>query len=83
METTGPFTIYFNRHQAVPLVWCIARPNWEIAVSKVFINAFCETRYDATKLTPDDEDGKPSAYLYIPFGTLSIDEQQSVAYVNN
>lgn len=81
METKGPFKIYFNHHQAAPLVWCIAKDNWEIAVHRIHINAFCETRY-SNKQIPDSEDGKPSAWLWVEYGTLSVDDS-GIAYVTN
>lgn len=55
--------LHFNRHGAAPLVWCVATDDFEIAVKgfRVF-DVGLETVY-ITKATPDDEDGKPSAWL--------------------
>lgn len=76
----GTFRVYFNRHQAAPLVWCvavmdtgdvIAVPMLEIACAELAIDAPVTTVY-APKATPDDEDGKPSAWLEVT-GVLSVD----------
>ncbi len=78
MTETGTWLVYFNRHQAAPLVWCCALAGYtggpfavlEIAVADVLINAPCRTVY-APKSTPDDEDGKPSAWIEVD-GVLTI-----------
>lgn len=70
MTYTGVLRIHFNRHGAAPLVWCVATDDWEIAVAGVAISAPVATMY-RPKATPDDEDGKPSAWLQT-FGTLSV-----------
>ncbi len=67
----GVFRVYFNRHQAAPLVWCIRCHLLEIAVAHVVINAPTETVYQP-KATPDDEDGLPSAWLEVT-GVLTVD----------
>ncbi len=54
--------LYFNRHGAAPLVWCIAADNYEIAVTGFGGRVAIESVY-RPKATPDDEDGKPSAWL--------------------
>lgn len=64
------FRVYFNRHQAAPLVWCIATDSLEIAVATLTIDAPVTTVYKP-KPTPDDEDGKPSAWLEVT-GVLVI-----------
>lgn len=66
----GVFRVYFNRHGAAPLVWCVATEHWELAVAAVDIRAPVRTVYVA-KATPDHEDGKPSAWLEVA-GTLTI-----------
>jgi hypothetical protein len=71
MTTTGQFRVYFNRHQAAPLVWCVATDCFEVAVATVAISAPVRAIYEP-KATPDHEDGKPSAFLEV-FGTLIID----------
>lgn len=70
---TGQIRLSFNRHGAAPLVWCVSVADaWEIAVRSIVIR--CETRsvYEP-KATPDDEDGKPSAW-FTCFGRLTVDE---------
>lgn len=69
----GTFRVYFNRHQAAPLVWCIATSDMEIefAVAAVTIDAPVKTVY-RRKETPDDEDGHPSAWLEVT-GVLAVD----------
>lgn len=66
----GLFRIYFNRHGAAPLVWCVATDDFELAVSDLEIAAPVRARY-VPKQTPDDEDGKPSAWLECS-GTLTL-----------
>jgi hypothetical protein len=68
---TGKFRIHFNRHGAAPLVWCVATDGWELAVSEVRWSTPARTVYRA-KSTPDDEDGKPSAWLETS-GTLRVE----------
>lgn len=68
---TGAFRVYFNRHQAAPLVWCVASEDWELAVAAVAIEAPVSTIYKP-KATPDEEDGRPSAWLEVT-GTLTIE----------
>lgn len=69
----GTFRVYFNRHQAAPLVWCVLseRGNFEMAVAALEIDAPTRTVY-RPKVTPDDEDGKPSAWLEVD-GVLAVD----------
>lgn len=54
--------LHFNRHGAAPLVWNVATPELEIAV-KGFTSGLPVVTVYAPKTTPDDEDGKPSAWL--------------------
>jgi hypothetical protein len=78
MTCTGTFRVYFNRHQAAPLVWCVAlesgdkgtQPAWEIAVRSVSIHASTTTIYSPSK-SPDDETRAASAYM-LATGTLSV-----------
>lgn len=72
MNTTGKFRVYFNRHQAAPLVWCIAPEagGWEIAVAHVVFRVDTNTVF-APKETKDEDDGKPSGWLYCE-GALRI-----------
>lgn len=66
MQYTGALRIYFNHLSAEPMMWCVSPEEglWEIAVRMVSIGS------DVTawtvwkpKETPDDEDGRPSAWL--------------------
>lgn len=73
----GRFRIYFNRHGAAPLVWCVALENprgpellWELAVPAVETHERATTVY-APKATADDVDGKPSAW-FVCEGRLEI-----------
>ncbi len=90
IAVAGTFRVYFNRHQAAPLVWCVtlqgAKPDdlplLEIAVTEVVIASsthIARTVY-APKSTPDDEDGKPSAWIQV-WGVLRIDAGSSVARI--
>lgn len=79
MTITGLFRLSFNRAGAAPLVWSIApldengMPICDIAVRMIgMAGVYVVTEY-APKETPDDEDGRPSAYL-ITRGTLTVDE---------
>lgn len=77
MTYTGKMRIHFNRHGATPLVWCVATDEWEIAVAAVTCTTVLTTMY-RPKATPDDEDGKPSAWLEAE-GTLTV--LGSTAYI--
>lgn len=69
---SGSFRVYFNGHQAAPPVWCVALGDtFELAVTAVEITAPVRTVY-APKATPDDEGGRPSAWLEVS-GTLTVD----------
>jgi len=66
MEYTGALRIYFNRLSAEPMMWCVSPEDgmWEIAVSRVtFEGGAGVTTVYQPKSTPDDEDGRPSAWL--------------------
>jgi hypothetical protein len=71
-SATGRWRVYFNRHGAAPLVWCVApdEGGWELAVPRVLILTFASTVYQP-KATPDDEDGRPSAWFVVD-GTLEV-----------
>ncbi len=73
LRAPGCYRLYFNRHGAAPLVWCVAPDGggWELAVKSVEITAPCATVYTA-KPTPDDEDGQPSAWIRVE-GVLTVD----------
>lgn len=62
MTFVGKMRLHFNRHGAAPLVWCIATEGWELAVSEIECMVPTRTVY-RSKATPDDEDGRPSAWL--------------------
>jgi hypothetical protein len=67
----GTFRVHFNRHGAAPLVWCVATDEWELAIASIAIDgAEIRTVYQP-KTTPDDEDGKPSAWLEVT-GVLTV-----------
>lgn len=80
MKCLGSFRIYFNRHGAEPFMWRVApmrrdstHISCEIAVTSVIItSAVVQTVYQA-KDEPDDEDGKPSAWLETE-GVLTVDD---------
>jgi hypothetical protein len=55
--------LHFNRHGAAPLVWCLATDNFEIAVKGFRVYGVAIETIYRPKETPDDEDGKPSAWL--------------------
>lgn len=69
---TGRWRVYFNKHGAAELPWCVAPDagGWELAVAAVGIAAPAETVY-RPKPTPDDEDGRPSAWIAID-GVLTV-----------
>lgn len=71
MSCKGTFRVHFNRHGAAPLVWSVATDQWELAVASVAIaGAEVRTAYKP-KATPDDEDGKASAWLEVT-GVLTV-----------
>jgi hypothetical protein len=71
MTCAGTFRVHFNRHGAAPLVWCVATDEWELAIASIVITgAEIRTVYKP-KATPDDEDGKPSAWLEVT-GVLTV-----------
>lgn len=69
---TGKFRVYFNRHGAEPLMWCVAPDagGWEIAVRDVQLATIAETVY-RKKETADEDDGRPSAWIAIE-GVLTV-----------
>ena len=68
----GRWRVYFNRHGAADRPWCVAPEagGWELAVSSVSIVTAAETVYQP-KPTPDDEDGRPSAWIAVD-GQLTV-----------
>lgn len=64
MTSIGKLRVYFNRHGAGELPWCVAPEvgGWEIAVRGVAISVPAWTVYQP-KETPDHEDGRPSAWV--------------------
>lgn len=66
MTHIGAFRVYFNRHGAAPLVWCVAplAGGWEIAVAHVVLKAPARTSY-TPKPEKDEDDGKPSAVIEV------------------
>jgi hypothetical protein len=69
---TGKFRVYFNRHGAEPLMWCISPElgGWEIAVRDVQLATIAESVY-RKKETADEDDGRPSAWFAIE-GVLTV-----------
>lgn len=66
MQYTGALRIYFNRLSAEPMMWCVSPQDglWEIAVRMVSIGpGLTAWTVWKSKETPDDEDGRPSAWL--------------------
>jgi hypothetical protein len=70
ISIAGTFRVHFNRHGAAPLIWCIATDTFELAVADFEITTPLRPVF-RPKATPDDEDGKPSAWLETT-GTLTI-----------
>lgn len=68
----GRWRVYFNKHGRADLPWCIAPEGggWELAVPAVLIATKGETTYQP-KATPDDEDGRPSAWIAVE-GVLTV-----------
>ncbi len=72
----GTMRLHFNRHGAAPLVWSVDAIGedgavlWELAVAGISCMVPVGSRY-VPKATPDDEDGKPSAWFEVQ-GTLTI-----------
>lgn len=54
--------LHFNKHGAAPRVWTVACGEFEIECKGFMSYIPLETVY-RPKETPDDEDGKPSAWL--------------------
>lgn len=71
---SGPLHVHFNRHGAAPLVWSVhpADGRWEVAVKRVVLDGLQMTSVYRPKATPDDEDGKPSAWFEVT-GRLELD----------
>jgi len=68
----GRWRIYFNRHGAEPLMWCVSpdEGGWEIAVRDVQIATIAEAVY-RKKETADEDDGRPSAW-FLCEGVLTV-----------
>lgn len=64
MHYTGAVRVYFNRLSAEPMMWCVSPEDglWELAVRTVRVTVPTETVWKR-KETPDDEDGRPSAWI--------------------
>lgn len=69
LEFVGPVRVYFNRLSADPMVWCVCpdvsweHAPWEVAVSSVITSGVATATVFRPKTAPDDEDGRPSAWL--------------------
>jgi hypothetical protein len=71
MKYIGSMRIYFNKHGSKDFPWCVAAEGWELALGSVVVEeAILRSSYEP-KVTPDDEDGKPSAWLSVT-GTLAV-----------
>jgi len=85
----GRMRVYFNRHGAFPLVWCIAidgiTPGWELAVAAIHFDDVSMTAVYQPKDTDDADDGKPSAWFEVcgalrvngPLATITAWEEGS------
>lgn len=71
MRFSGRMRLYFNRHGAAPLVWCVATDDFELAVKSLVIEGVQVTSVYRVKATADDEDGKPSAWFEVD-GVLTV-----------
>jgi hypothetical protein len=73
-ETPGSFRVYFHRLNPEGLPWCVSPDSgaWEIAVRNVVIGTSSTAVY-RPKAKPDDEDGRPSAWIAVT-GTLTVCE---------
>lgn len=71
-SAVGSWRVYFNRHNADDKPWCVSPTSgiWEVAVRSVGIATPCETVY-APKVTPDDVDRRPSAWVSVD-GRLTV-----------
>ncbi len=66
MEYVGAVRLYFNRLSAEPMMWCVSPEDaaWEIVVQRVSLEAgAAAVTVWRQKATPDDEDGRPSAWI--------------------
>lgn len=85
MTCTGTFRIYFNRMQAAPLVWCVAKLRlvgcppfaieFEIAVPEIEILVPARTHFQS-KTTADSDDGIPSAWIEVT-GKLVVESMRA------
>ncbi len=64
MTIYGKWRVYFNRHGAAPLMWCVSpvAGGWELAIASIGINVHAMTVY-RPKPIADEDDGKPSAWI--------------------
>lgn len=69
---TGRWRVYFNRHGAAGLPWCVAPDDggWELAVTALEVEEPTTAVYQP-KAVPDDEDGRPSAW-FVTWGLLEV-----------
>jgi hypothetical protein len=73
--------IYFNRHGAAPLMWCVSdvHGTFEICVPRVHIDVPSWFVYRA-KESADDDDGRPSGWVECE-GVLELSDNGSVCIV--
>lgn len=64
ISAVGGWRVYYHRLNPEGLPWCVSPDagGWELVVSTVEITAPSHTVYER-KATPDDEDGRPSAWI--------------------
>lgn len=74
IRVVGRWRVYIHRANPDGLPWCVAPDvgGWELAVRSVSIVTPSSTVY-TPKTTPDDEDGRPSAWIQAS-GVLVVDE---------
>lgn len=65
MTMLGQWRVYYNRHGAEPLMWCISPVDggWELAVASVHFAGVNAGAVYRKKPTADEDDGKPSAWI--------------------
>lgn len=66
INVIGSWRVYFHRLNPEGLPWCVSPDagGWELAVRSVAITARSDTVH-RPKATPDDEDGRPSAWIAV------------------
>lgn len=78
IRTTGRFRLHYNRASAAPLVWCVATDDFELAVKSITCTVPMRSVFHV-KATPDDEDGKPSAWFEVEGELVVKDGNATIA----